>query len=76
MLQLADQMATNGQLDQARTLLELLAHDPNPDVRNEALFRHAQLLEAGGRHQAAAVLLRRVLDQNPKAAAVRLKPWA
>lgn len=72
-LQLADSLIKGGQSDQARSLLELLAQDPEPEVRIEALFRQAQLLEAGGRNQSAAVMLRRILDHKPNAAAVRLK---
>lgn len=70
---MAESLLKSGQSEQARSLLELLAGDPDLEVRSEALFRQAQLLDAGGRHQAAAVMLRRILDGNPKAAAVRLK---
>lgn len=70
---MVERLIIAGQAAQAEPILDLLARDPNPEVRSEALFRQAQLLDAGGRHQAAAVMLRRILDENPKAAAVRLK---
>lgn len=70
---MADRLVSGGDAAQAQPILELLASDPNPEVRREALFRQAQLLDAGGRHQAAAVMLRRILDEKPDAAAVRLK---
>lgn len=72
-LRLAESLVKRGQSDQAIRLFEMLARNPDRDVRSEALFRHAQLLEAGGRNHAAAVMLRRILDGNPGAAAVRLR---
>ena len=73
MLGIADQLARSGQGDRAEHILDLLSNDPNPDVRSEARFRKAVLLEARGEGRAAAVLLRRVLDDRPNAAPVRLK---
>lgn len=73
LLRLAETLTKNGQSDQAIPVLEMLARDPNVDVRSEALFRHAQLLEASGRNPAAAVMLRQILDHKPRAAAVRLR---
>lgn len=73
MLDLAEQMSRAGQIAQAEQILELLAHDPNSDVRHEARFRQAMLLEARGEDRAAAVLYRRILDDKPSAAPVRLK---
>lgn len=70
---MAETLMKSGQSEQARLLLELLAKDPDLSVRSEARFRQAQLLDAGGRHQAAAVILRRIVDENPDAAAVRVK---
>lgn len=73
MLGIADQLARSGRSDQAEQILALLGDDPSADVRNEARFRRAALLEAKGEDRAAAVLLRRILDDRPDAAPVRLK---
>ena len=73
LLGLADQMIRKGATTQAEQILDLLSNDPNPDVRNEARFRLAVLLEARGEERSAAVLLRRILDDKPRAAPVRLK---
>ena len=70
---LADRLIETGQDRKAEQLLELLASDPNADVRAEARFRWAALLESRGKDRDAAVLLRRVLDDRPDAAPVRLK---
>jgi tetratricopeptide (TPR) repeat protein len=69
---LAAQLQKRGDSKQALAILTLLANDPNPEVRNEARYRQALLMEAGGRNQDAAVLLRQVLDAKPDAAATRL----
>jgi outer membrane protein len=47
--------------------------DPDADVRHEARFRHALLLEARGRLADAAVMLRAILDEKPGAQRVRLE---
>jgi hypothetical protein len=73
LLRLADDLLLRGAADGAEPILALLAHDPDPDVRNEARFRQAMLLETKGRDRDAAVLLRRILDDKPNAAPVRLK---
>jgi len=70
---LADRLIQSGQDGKAEQLLELLASDPNSGVRAEARFRWAALLESRGKDREAAVLLRRVLDDRPDAAPVRLK---
>ncbi len=56
----------------ARAIYEALAHDPDLNVRCEARFRHAQLLEAEKHYTEAAALLRAVLDDRPEAQRVRL----
>ena len=71
MLEIADQLTKSGQADQAEPILELLGNDPSADVRNEARFRKAALLESRGEDRAAAALLRRILDDKPRAAPVR-----
>jgi hypothetical protein len=73
MFKLAAQLERQGDSKRASALLTLLANDPNPDVRNEARYRLALLLEAGGRNQDAALLLRQILDAKPDAASTRLK---
>ena len=73
MLKLAEELARRGNSQDAENILDLLARDPDANIRNEARFRHALMFEASGRNEAAAVLLRRILDEKPDAAAVRLK---
>jgi hypothetical protein len=72
LLDLAEQYLRRGSPENAMTILELLSQDPNSDIRNEARFRRSKLLEARGSHNQAAILLRRILDENPRAAPVRL----
>ena len=73
MLRVAGQLARSGRTDQAEPILELLSSDPNSDIRNEARFRRAALLEARGEGRSAAILLRRILDDKPEATPARLK---
>ena len=73
MLGLAEQMLKQGKQSQAEKLLELLARDPDPDIRNEARFRRSALLHGKGRNREAAVLLRQIVDEKPDAAPVRLQ---
>ncbi|WP_420853421.1 tetratricopeptide repeat protein, partial [Sphingomonas segetis] len=48
MFRLADQLLARGSTAQAMQILELLARNPDSDVRNEARFRRSKLLEAIG----------------------------
>lgn len=73
LLGIADRLIRNGRQDEARQMLELLAQDPDPNVRNEARYRQSMLLESKGRDREAAVLLRRIIDDKPDAVPVRLK---
>jgi len=73
LLQIAANLEKRGERDQAVAILRLLESDPRPDVRNEARFRHAAIMEADAQYRDAAVLLRKVLDEKPDAAAARLK---
>lgn len=73
LFKLADLMVSQARRDKARSLLELLARNPHVDIRNEARFRLAQLSAASGRHAEAASELRRILDEKPDAAGVRLE---
>lgn len=72
MLSVAEEMQRQGKDRGAETILEVLAGDPDPSIRNEARFRHALMLEAKGRHREAALLLRRVVDEKPEAVPARL----
>ena len=71
MLGLSEQMVRAGKTVEAEQILQLLARDPNPDVRSEARYRHAILLEARGEVRDAAVLLRRALEESAPARAPR-----
>ena len=73
MLALAEQFASRGQTGKAERILQLLTRDPNRDVRNEARSRLAILYEKLDRDRDAAVLLRAILDEQPDAAAVRVR---
>nr|WP_246870136.1 surface lipoprotein assembly modifier [Novosphingobium sp. SG707] len=59
--------------DTASTIYAALEHDPNPSLRNEASFRHANLLKKQGRLTEAALLLRTILDSEPNAQPARLE---
>jgi hypothetical protein len=72
-LRLAEDSLRRGSTADAKALLALLSDDPDPDIRNEARYRRALLLEKEGSLTDASVLLRQVLDQKPDVAAVRLK---
>lgn len=69
----AERLLAAGQIDEAETLLLALTSDPDRAVRSEARFRIAQLRIAAGQRTEAAVLLRRILDDEPDAARVRLE---
>ena len=73
LFELAARLEKRGDSRSSVAVLGLLEKDPNPDVRNEARYRHAVMMEAEGRDQDAAILLRKVLDEKPDAAAARLK---
>ena len=57
----------------AAAIYRALEHDPHVDLRNEARFRHAQLLERQKKLTDAAVLLHAILDETPKAQPARLE---
>lgn len=73
MLNLADDFLQHGKETQAVQILDLLSHDPDSTVRNEARFRRSKLLQFEGSTTQAAVLLRQILDEMPRATAVRLQ---
>jgi hypothetical protein len=73
MFDLAGQLVRSGKPSDADKVLELLSRDPDPQVRNEARFRRARMFKASGQLQPAALLLRRILDDKPDAAPVRIE---
>jgi hypothetical protein len=73
MLGLADKLIKKGSSEQALQVLELLSHDPDTGIRNEARFRRSKLLQAQGSTTDAAILLRQIVDEKPDATAVRLQ---
>ena len=73
LFEVASQMEARGDVDQAGSILTVLESDPNPDIRNEARYRHALLYSRSGQHRDAALLLRRVVDDSPNATAARLQ---
>ena len=73
MFGLAEQMVERGKPSEAERIFELLSRDPDPQVRNEARFRRARMFKASGQLHPAALLLRRILDDKPDAAPVRIE---
>lgn len=71
-LALGRQFQDSGKAEQARTVYAALEADPNADIRAEARYRLAGLAMARQDWRGAALLLRRVLDDRPDAAPVRL----
>ena len=69
----AEEAGKRGDLRTAEAAYQALSHDPNGDVRAEALFRHGMLLAESGQLQKAATLLRQVVDERPDAARARLE---
>lgn len=70
---LADTAQERGDLGVAEEAYKALAHDPNGQVRAEALFRHAKLLAKSGQLASAATLYRTLLDERPNAVGARLE---
>ena len=62
---LATKAQERGDLSVAEEAYEALAHDPDGQVRAEALFRHSKLLAKAGRLASAATLFRTLLDERP-----------
>ena len=69
---LADRAQQLGKPSEAAMIYTALEHDPDADIRSEARFRLGVLLAKGGRYRDAAIAFRRVLDEKPDAAGVRL----
>jgi hypothetical protein len=62
-----------GDTKAAITIYRALEHDPDSDIRCEARFRHAQVLEGSKSWAEAALLLRAILDEKPRAQPARLE---
>jgi outer membrane protein len=73
MFKLADAAVAARRLDDAEAFLRALTQDAEPDIRIEARFRLALLLDGQGRQTEAAVLLRQILDEKPEAGRVRIE---
>ena len=73
MFGLADVAAARGDLSTVHAIYAALERNPDPEVRAEARFRQARQLKLQNRNRDAAVLLRRILDEKPEAAGVRLE---
>lgn len=71
---LADTARAARDFDTARRLYRALEADPDADIRNEARFRLGMMLaDDEHRYTDAAVALRRILDETPSAARVRVE---
>jgi tetratricopeptide (TPR) repeat protein len=73
MFQLADVALAQGDSAQAARIYRALASNPSAEVRAEARYRLARHLISAHREADAAVLLRAVLDEQPRAVGVRLQ---
>lgn len=71
---LADTARATRDFETARRLYRALEADPDADIRNEARFRLGMMLaDDEHRYTDAAVALRRILDETPGAARVRVE---
>ena len=70
----ADQARTRGDFATAETVYRALATNPKVEIRTEARFRLAMMLaDQLHRYADAAIQLRNILDEKPKATRVRLE---
>lgn len=70
---LAARAANEGRVDDALAFYDALTRDHDLDIRSEARFRKGQLLASRRRFREAAATYRRLLDEKPDAARVRLE---
>ncbi len=70
---LANDCVVEGRFADALILYDALASNPDLEIRTEARFRKGQLLANLGRTREAATTYRRLLDEKPNAAGVRLE---
>ena len=73
MFKLAEMATAKEDSTTASAIYEALEHNPDPDIRAEARFRHAKRLLDQNRNRDAALLLRRLLDEKPDAVVPRLE---
>lgn len=74
LFQYADAARDRADFETAEAAYRALMEDPDLELRTEARFRLALMLaDQMGKPREAAVLLRRILDDKPDAAAVRLQ---
>ncbi len=74
LFEFAERARDAGDLATAETALRALAENPDIELRSEARFRLGMMLaDQQGKYREAAVEFRRILDENPKAARVRLE---
>ena len=73
MFELAELADSKGDAQTVTAVYQALEKDPDPDIRAEARFRHAMRLVRLDRARDAAILFRRLLDEKPAAALVRVQ---
>jgi outer membrane protein len=73
LFEIARKAADADDFETSDSIYQALAKDPDADVRSEARYRNAQLLERQKRYTEAAILLRTILDEKPDAQRVRLE---
>jgi hypothetical protein len=73
LLRTAEALQKRGTPQRAEPILVLLSQDPDMEVRSEARYRLAILMESSGRLRGAAILLRQILDERSDVPAVRLR---
>ena len=70
---LAEQLEGDNRAEDAERIYRALAGDPSLEIRNEARFRHAQLLTKRASFADAAALYREILSEQPEAPRVRIE---
>jgi tetratricopeptide (TPR) repeat protein len=73
LFEMASKAAAAGRTPETLALYDALATDPDAEVRAEARFRKGQFFASLGRDREAAATYRRLLDEKPRAARVRLE---
>jgi len=73
LLAMGQKLEASGQSASAMRIYQALESDPNSEIRSEARYRRAKILMLAGRKTEAAVLLRHVIDDHPRAAPPRLE---
>jgi len=71
-LKMAENLERSGDKEGAESIYRQVRKDRDPIIRGEASFRLAHLLADRNRPQEAAIELRRLIDDQPKAGAVRI----